>query len=128
VTVPPGDRWRPKGSGPVVRPYAVTGGRTEPAHGELLDLVAVVVATGQQVPPADLMRQTPEHRAILALCHRHVTVADLAADTGLPVGVVRVLLADLTAQGVVTVAQERPASQRTETDVLQEILNGLRAL
>ncbi len=128
MTVPPGDRWRPRGSGPVVRPYAVTGGRTEPAHGELLDLVTVVVATGQPVTADDRMRQTPEHRAILALCSRHVTVADLAADTGLPVGVVRVLLADLTAQGAVTVSPERPPSQRTEHDVLQEILNGLRAL
>jgi Protein of unknown function (DUF742) len=128
VTVPPGDRWRPRGSGPVVRPYAVTGGRTEPAHGELLDLVAVVVATGQPVTADDRMRQTPEHRAILALCSSDVTVADLASETGLPVGVVRVLLADLTAQGAITVAPERPASQRTGSDVLQEILNGLRAL
>ena len=128
MTVPPGDRWRPRGSGPVVRPYAVTGGRTEPAHGELLDLVAVVVVTGQPVTSEDRVRQTPEHRAILTLCDRHVTVADLAADTGLPVGVIRVLLADLIAQGAVTVAPKRPASQRTETDVLQEILNGLRAL
>ena len=126
--MPPGDRWRLRGSGPVVRPYAVTGGRTEPAHGELLDLVAVVVATGQPVTADDHMRQTPEHRAILALCHSHVTVADLAADTGLPVGVVRVLLADLTAQGTIAVAQKRPDGQRTGSDVLQEILNGLRAL
>jgi Protein of unknown function (DUF742) len=128
MTVPPGDRWRPRGSGPVVRPYAVTGGRTEPAHGELLDLVAVVVATGQPLTADDRMRQSPEHRAILELCSSHVTLADLAADTGLPVGVVRVLLADLTAQGAVTVVPKRPASQRTEHDVLQEILNGLRAL
>ena len=111
-----------------MRPYAVTGGRTEPAHGELLDLVAVVVATGQPLTAEDRMPQTPEHRAILTLCDSHVTVADLAADTGLPVGVIRVLLADLIAQGVVIVAPKRPPSQRTETDVLQEILNGLRAL
>jgi Protein of unknown function (DUF742) len=44
------------------------------------------------------------------------------------VGVVRVLLADLTAQGAITVAQQRPDSRRTGSDVLQEILNGLRAL
>jgi hypothetical protein len=51
----------------VVRPYAVTGGRTEPAQGELLDLVAVVVATGQPVTAEDRVRQAPEHRAILTL-------------------------------------------------------------
>jgi predicted Rossmann fold nucleotide-binding protein DprA/Smf involved in DNA uptake len=112
----------------VVRPYAVTGGRTEPGRGELLDLLTVVAATGQPVTADDRMRQTPEHRAVLALCGGHVTVADLAAETGLPVGVVRVLLADLTAQGAITVAPKRPPGQRTETHVLQEILNGLRAL
>lgn len=62
------------------------------------------------------------------MCQQQVTVADLAADTGLPVGVVRVLLADLTVQGAITVIRQRPPSQRTSNDVLQEILNGLRAL
>ena len=38
ITVPAGDRWRGRNSGPVVRPYAVTGGRTEPAGGEVLDV------------------------------------------------------------------------------------------
>jgi hypothetical protein len=106
----------------------VTGGRTEPADGEVLDLVAVVVATGQSAEADDRMQRTPEHRRILALCARQVTVADLAADLGLPVGVVRVLLADLIAQGAVAVVPKRPASERTGNDVLQEILNGLRAL
>ena len=112
----------------MVRPYAVTGGRTEPARGELLDLLTVMVATGQPVTADDRMRQTPEHRAVLELCRGHVTVADLAAETGLPVGVVRVLLADLAAQGTVTAVAKRALGQRAETDVLQEILNGLRAL
>ena len=39
------DKWIDRDSGPVVRPYAVTGGRTEPADGEVLDLIAVVVVT-----------------------------------------------------------------------------------
>ena len=51
-----------------------------------------------------------------------------AAETTLPVGVVRVLLADLILQGAITVMRKRPAGQRTGNDVLQEILNGLRAL
>ena len=40
-------KWVRRDLGPVVRPYAVTGGRTEPADGEVLDLVAVVVAVGK---------------------------------------------------------------------------------
>jgi hypothetical protein len=56
-------------------------------------------------------------------------VADLAADTTLPVSVVRVLLAELITQGLVTVVRQGPtAAQRTRNDVLKEILNGLRAL
>jgi len=126
--VPPSGRWRPRDYGPVVRPYAVTGGRTEPADGEVLDLIAVVVTTGRGAGTDDHPPLTPEHRQLLGLCQQQVTVADLAADTTLPVGVVRVLLADLIAQGAVTVVRQRPPAQRTQQDVLQEILNGLRAL
>jgi hypothetical protein len=125
--VPAGDRWRGRNSGPVVRPYAVTGGRTEPADGEVLDLIAVVVATGLPAAP-EAGRPSPEHRRILALCGQQITVADLAADTALPVGVVRVLIADLTVQGAVAVVRQQPTDQRSEKNVLQEILDGLRAL
>jgi len=125
--VPAGDKWRGRDSGPVVRPYAVTGGRTEPADGEVLDLIAVVVATGRPTAP-DADRPSPEHRRILARCAQQVTVADLAADMALPVGVVRVLIADLTVQGAVTVVRQRPTDRRSEKNVLQEILDGLRAL
>jgi hypothetical protein len=126
--VPPGDKWRRRDSGPVVRPYAVTGGRTEPSAGEMLDLLTVVVGTGQPTAADDPARLTPEHRKILDLCGKQITVADLAADIALPLGVVRVLLADLILQGAITVVRQRPAGERTGNDVLQEILNGLRAL
>ena len=126
--MPARDRWRRRDSGPVVRPYAVTGGRTEPVDGEVLDLIAVVVATGRHAKSDEAARLTPEHRRILGLCKRQVTVADVAAETALPVGVVRVLLADLMAQGAISVVRKRPPGQRTGNDVLQEILNGLRAL
>jgi hypothetical protein len=125
--VPAGDRWQGRNSGPVVRPYAVTGGRTEPADGEVLDLIAVVVATGLPAAPGG-GRRSPEHRRLLALCGQQITVADLAADTALPVGVVRVLIADLTVQGAVAVLRQQPTDQRSEKNVLQEILDGLRAL
>lgn len=127
--MPPDGKWVRRDSGPVVRPYAVTGGRTEPADGEVLDLIAVVVASDSSAGANDdPMRQTPEHRRILAMCQRPVTVADIASDTALPVGVVRVLLADLILQEAVTVVRNRPAVQLPGNDVLKEILNGLRAL
>src|SRR6266700_3019336 len=98
-----GDKWGARDSGPVVRPYALTGGRTEPADGEVLDLIAIVVAAGKADPADDPIEFGPEHRRIVALCRKPATVADLAADTTLPLGVVRVLLADLILQGRITV-------------------------
>jgi uncharacterized protein DUF742 len=129
IGVSPDGKWARRDSGPVVRPYAVTGGRTEPADGEVLDLIAVVVASDMAGgADDDPMRRAPEHRRILGLCQRPVTVADIASDTALPVGVVRVLLADLILQGVITVVRNRPTAQLPGNDVLKEILNGLRAL
>ena len=125
--MPPDDKWRQRESGPVVRPYAVTGGRTAPVDGDVLDLLIVVVATGQ-LAAEEAGRLTPEHRRLLGLCRRQITLADLASDIALPLGVVRVLLADLTQLGAITVVRQRPPDQRTGNDVLQEILNGLRAL
>jgi hypothetical protein len=125
------DRWRPRNAGRVVRPYAVTGGRTEPVDGEPLDLLAVVVAVRQRPEASevsDIVRLAPEHRRILAVCRRRITVADVAADVDLPVGVVRVLLADLIQDGAVIVMRQRPAGEQASNDTLQEILNGLRAL
>ena len=123
----PAERWVRRDSGPVVRPYAVTGGRTEPS-GEVLDVIAVVVAMPGAEEDDDPQRRTPEHRRILALCQRQATVADIAAGTGLPLGVVRVLLSDLILGGTVAVIRKQPAGLRPGNDVLQEILNGLRAL
>ena len=47
--VSPDDKWRNRELGPVVRPYAVTGGRTAPADGDVLDLLTVVIAAAGPV-------------------------------------------------------------------------------
>ena len=121
------DKWVDRDSGPVVRPYALTGGRTEPATGEILDLIAIVVAARTGLRTDDLAGLGPEHRRILALCGQPVTVADVASDTALPLGVVRVLLADLLLQGRLSVMRQQ-AGERPSADLLEEVLHGLRAL
>jgi len=122
------DKWADRDAGPVVRPYALTGGRTEPAGGETLDLISVVVATGRAAEADDSIDLSPEHRKILSLCMRPITVADVASDTALPVGVIRVLLADLLLQGRLKVQPPRPAGEKPSTDLLKEVLHGLHAL
>jgi len=129
VTGGPADEaWPQRESGPVVRPYAVTGGRTVPGDGDALTLLTLLVATGRPLPAEDPAPLAPEHHRLLSLCSRQMTLADLAADTALPLGVVRVLVADLTELEAIAVVGQRSADQRTGNDVLQEILNGLRAL
>jgi hypothetical protein len=129
VTDVPGDEaWPQRDSGPVVRPSAVTGGRTDPADGDALTLLTVLVATGRPLPADDPARLAPEHHRLLRLCGSQMTLADLAADTALPVGVVRVLVSDLTDLGAITVVAQRSADKKTSNDVLKEILHGLRAL
>ncbi|MGO9217655.1 MAG: DUF742 domain-containing protein [Streptosporangiaceae bacterium] len=123
-----GGKWVDRDSDPVVRPYALTGGRTEPAGGGVLDLIAVIVDSGRPAEPADQLVLSPEHRRILKLCRRPATVADVASDTGLPVGVIRVLLADLIQQRRIKVLPGRPAGEQPSAQLLREVLHGLRAL
>ena len=122
------DKWADRDSGPVVRPYALTGGRTEPVGGETLDLTSVVVATGRAAEADDSIDLSPEHRKILSLCMRPMSVADVASDTALPPGVIRVLLADLPLQGRLKVQTPRPVGEQPSTDLLKEVLHALHAL
>ncbi len=113
-------------SGPVARPYTLTGGRTRPRGETYFDLIDVVALSG--VPSDGFPVFSPERSRIMSLCRNPVTVADLASAVGLPVGVVRVLLADLVHEGLVKVT--RPASRERVTDkrLLQQVLDGLNSL
>jgi len=125
--MPAGDKWVDRNAGPVVRPYALTGGRTQPTSGTVLDLIAVLVASTWDQGFDDLAL-SPEHRRILGLCRAPVTVADVASTLALPVGVVRVLLADLIGEGRITVLAQRPAGEQPSAALLKEVLHGLHAL
>jgi hypothetical protein len=123
---PPGahHEWLDDDAGPIVRPYAVTGGRVQPASGRF-DLMAFVVAGPPEEGPEPAQ---PEHRAIIAAAQRPVAVADLAADLDLPVGVVRVLLGDLLATGRISMYEPPASRQFPDDDILKAVVNGLRAL
>ena len=121
----PKDRWLDREAGPVVRPYAVTKGRTAPAAGTSAGLIDVIAATDAELPVG--LRLSPEHRQILAHCGRPITVVDLASDIDLPVGVVRVLLSDLSQHGIVRVLAT-PRGPVTNERLLRDVLDGLHAL
>ena len=97
-----------------------------PAAGGGIGLIDVVVAVTGSQPPAGL-RLAPEHRQLLARCQRPATVVDLASDVDLPVGVVQVLLGDLSEYGIVRVLAT-PRGPVTNERLLREVLDGLQAL
>jgi uncharacterized protein DUF742 len=110
--------------GRLVRPYAMTHGRTKPSA-EQFDLIALVMAADV---PATGLELEPEHRTILALAQHPISVAEIAAHADLPVGVVRILLDDLCACGAVQVRAPMSVAQQPNTRVLRTVINGLRAL
>jgi hypothetical protein len=116
------DRWYDDAAGPVVRPYAMTRGRTSHAAEAKLDLIALVVSLSED-GETDLEADrtlSPEQLDIVRLCQVQATsVAELAAEVDLPVGVVRVLIGDLLEAGHVTVHKPVPPA---------ELPDGLRAL
>jgi hypothetical protein len=121
----PRDSWLDQAAGPVVRPYAVTKGRTLPRDGTEVDLIDVVAATGLGAPEG--FRLGPEHRRILGLCRQPGTVVDIASDIDLPAGVVRVLLGDLYDHGMVKIFPAR-RGRITDERILRDVLHGLQAL
>ncbi|MFG3321505.1 DUF742 domain-containing protein [Streptomyces sp. NPDC048171] len=125
----PGSQWYDNEAGPLVRPYAMTGGRTRPGPtGMRFDLIALVTRV-PGAPGSDVTVLGPEHRTLIELCRIETqSVAELAADADLPVGVVRVLLGDLVELGCVTVSRPVPPAQLPDERILREVIDGLRAL
>ncbi|TYB35860.1 DUF742 domain-containing protein [Micromonospora sp. AP08] len=122
----PQHEWLDAAAGPVVRPYTLTGGRVRPPV-DGFDLVAFVLTT-PGADPARVPGLQPEHRRLVDLARRPVAVADLAADLDLAVGVVRVLLGDLLARGLVTVRRPPAAAHLPDDNILKAVVSGLRAL
>jgi len=120
------DLWLDAQAGAVVRPYALTRGRTRHT-GEPFDLVSTVTATTAWVTDPGAL--APEHVSVLQVARRPTTVVDIASDVDLPLGVVRILLADLRDLGLVAINAPVPMKARqVDKNTLREVLHGLRGL
>jgi hypothetical protein len=106
------------GTGPLVRPYAVTGGRTR-ARAEIA--LEALLSAEAAAPRAVRGGETD---TIIDLCRDVRSLAEVSAHLGLPVGVTRVLIGDLAADGVLTVHE--PAA--TGGLLLERVLSGLHDL
>ncbi|MEU1377286.1 DUF742 domain-containing protein [Streptomyces triculaminicus] len=133
-----------RGGGPAVRrsarvrPYSLTGGRTRFGHVLLVETFVGAPAAPRAAGPGPdapgpgpgglASRVLPEARAILGLCRRLRSVAEVAALLKMPLGVVRVLIADLADQGRIRVYGSGHTPGRPDRALLERVLSGLRRL
>ncbi|MEU2075392.1 MULTISPECIES: DUF742 domain-containing protein [unclassified Streptomyces] len=120
ATTPQEGPWLDDAAGRLIRPYAVSGGRTRPTIA--LDLLSLVSATGSS-PQASL---GPEHSLALGLCDGPTSVAEIAAHLRLPAVVTKVLLSDLLDCGALTARDPRFHDHPTDRSLLEAVLDGLR--
>jgi hypothetical protein len=115
------------GAAALVRPYARTGGRTKP--GRQLDLEALVLPTanGREAWESPLL--SPEHNTVIEICERSVSVAEIAARLRVPLGVARVIIADMVDLGLVEVLKTAAADgDERDPAFLRRVLSGLQRL
>lgn len=111
-------------AGPLVRPYAVTGGRTRSHYAFAVEALVSTTVYGQN----DLNRRLPEAAEICGLCNELRSVAEIAAHLKVPLGVARVLVGDMAEEGLVQVHQPAAGQGRPDRALLERVLGGLRKL
>jgi len=102
----------------VIRPFLLTGGRTRPARDGLR--VETLLQSKHEASPAVRF----EGRQIVQLCRRPTSLAEVAAALGIPIGVARVLVADLVADGTVSTMEPGALS----VSLIERIRDRVRAL
>jgi hypothetical protein len=110
---------------PIVRPYARTAGRTRASLNLPLEALLITTALGSSRGHDG----HPDHREIAVLCQDVRSVAEVAALLSIPLGVARVLIADMAGMGLLTVYNSAPpATGRPELALLERVLTGLRRI
>ena len=102
-----------------VRPYMITKGRTVGDAGDIA-IETLVLATAGASPDLD-----PDRAAVVDLCDSPLSVAEIAVHIHHPIGVARVLVADLTASGHV---HQHETAAAHGAELVRRLLDGIRAL
>jgi Protein of unknown function (DUF742) len=105
-----------------VRPYVMTAGRTRVGGEVALESLVVTTTDGRYA------RASYEAAQILQLCEQMQSVAEVSAHLRLPVGVARVLVADLAAAGLLAVSAPPARDLADDVDFLERLILGVAAL
>jgi Protein of unknown function (DUF742) len=109
----------------VVPVYALTRGRTRSQSGRDLPWEAIITSTNAGVK--SLPRLRFEQARIVDLCQWPISVAEIASELSVPVGVARVLVSDLSSDGLVGVSLPSLSDDgRPAVEVLARLLTGLK--
>lgn len=109
---------------PLFRPYAVTGGRSQPRyHMAMETLVSSVTLMSD-----DYSLLSPEQESIMVLCRSVRSVAEISALLRVPIGVARVLIADMVDEGLVRLNVPQLDQGQPDLNLLERVLSGLRRL
>lgn len=120
---PPDGTWYDEDAGALVRPYAMTRGRTSSPQQADLEMITLVVAVGS-VTRVEAATLDPECLQILAICRQPKSVAEISAELRLPLSVVKILLGDLIDKNLVMFR----SAVTPDIHVLQAVINGIRRL
>ncbi len=118
------ESWYDDEAGPLVRPYSVTRGRTRPDRYDL-NIITLVSTTSKEN-----LALEPEYVQILRLCRIPLSIAEVSAKLGLPIVVVKILVADLIEDGLLIFrSPDSPLNTETpDMKTLQAVLDGIRRL
>lgn len=109
----------------LARPYARTRGRTRPDRNLPLE---ATVTTSEQGRRLEGVRAV-EHRTICDFCVHARTVSDIVAELSLPLGVVKVIVADMAEAGLVNVHQPGLAfGDKSSREFTERLLRSLHEL
>ena len=120
-------------TGALVRPYAVTRGRTRPRLDIAIEALVETTVRGRSNDGRASGAHGREHQYIASLCDgRLQSLAEIAARMQLPLGVARVIIADMAADGLVAVYEptsfDGDSTDSVGTELLERVLSGLRRL
>ncbi|MBB4914651.1 DUF742 domain-containing protein [Streptosporangium saharense] len=109
---------------PLFRPYTVTGGRAEPRYHMAIE----TLVSSSFIMDEELALLTPEQEAIIRMCRAFRSVAEISALLRVPLGVARVLVADMADEGLVRLHQPSLDKGQPDLNMLERVLSGLRRL
>lgn len=115
----------PELTSPLVPLFVITNGRALPPDHEYehTTLVTAAPANGQ----AAARTLSPEAALVLDLvADGFLSVAEVAGHTHLPLGVVRILLAQLEDDGLVLARTPIPRAERVDRELVSAVLEGLK--